>query len=391
MIFAIGGLVALSLRAPDRRAGDLSLLMEPDGKGAWRGLIEDFQQKHPGTRIQLVDAPPATDTREDMYSTSFLSGEAAYDIVYCDVTWTPKFASAGWLLDLSNRLSPAEKDEFLETDLQAGIYGGKLYRIPAFTDAGVLYYREDLVHRPPETFDELVEFSKQFESPARYGFLWQGKQYEGLVTVFLETLWGFGGDWIDAPNRKVVLDNTEALRAIEFLTNTIGTISPPAVTTYTEEDTRVLFENGKSVFLRNWPYVWFLIRQTSRTVGRVGMAPPVHAPGHQSASVLGGWGFAISRFTRNPELAWQFVEFITRPEQLAKIQSQLGRIPARKQLVPPEFSEILKAARPRPAIPEYAQASDILQRWVSAAVTRRVSPEYALAEATRETHALLGQ
>jgi multiple sugar transport system substrate-binding protein len=391
MIFAIGGIVALSLRAPDRRTGDLSLLMEPDGTGAWHELIEEFQQKHPGTRIQFVDAPPATDTREDMYSTSFLSGEAAYDIVYCDVTWTPKFAAAGWLLDLSGRLSPTDKDDFLQADLQAGMYDGKLYRIPAFTDAGVLYYRQDLVQRPPETFDELAELSKRFESPARYGFLWQGKQYEGLIAVFLETLWGFGGEWIDAPNRKVVLDSPEAVQAIDFLRNTVGTISPTAITTYTEEDTRVMFENGKGVFLRNWPYVWFLIQQTSHTVGRVGMAPPVHAPGRTSASVLGGWGFAISRFTRNPELAWQFIEFLTRPEQLAKIQSRLGRIPARKQLVPPKFAEILKGARPRPAIAVYAQASDILQRWVSAAVTRRVTPQEAMQEATRETRLLLGK
>jgi len=391
IICALVGLVALSLRAPDRRVTDLSLLMEPDGTGVWHEVIDDFQQHHPGTRIRLVDGPPATDTREDMYSTSFLSGDSAYDIVYCDVTWTPKFAAAGWLLDLTGRPSATDEADFLEADLRAGMYGGKLYRIPAFTDAGVLYYREDLIDRPPETFDELVELSKRFESSTRYGFLWQGKQYEGLVAVFLETLWGFGGDWIDAPRKKVVLDSPEAVQAVDFLRNSLGTISPPAVTTYIEEDTRILFQNGKSVFLRNWPYVWFLIQRTSRTAGRVGMAPPVHAPGHASASVLGGWGFAISRFTRNPELAWQFVDFVTRPAQLARIQSRLGRIPARKQLVPAEFVPILKTARPRPAIPEYAQASDILQRWVSAGVTARVSSQRAIAEASRETQLLLGE
>ena len=104
-----------------------------------------------------------------------------------------------------------------------------------------------------------------------------------------------------------------------------------------------------------------------------------------------GWGFAISRFTRNPELAWQFVDFVTRPAQLARIQLRLGRIPARKQLVPAEFVPILKTARPRPAIPEYAQASDILQRWVSAGVTARVSSQRAIAEASRETQLLLGE
>lgn len=368
----------------------MSLLMEPDGTGVWRELIGDFEHKHPNVRVQLVEGPPATDTRENMASTSFLSGDAAYDIVYCDVIWTPKFAAAGWLLDVSGRVSSADKEDFLTADLQAGMYHGQLYRIPAFTDAGVLYYRKDLVHQPPTTFDELVALSKQFQSGNRYGYLWQGKQYEGLVTVYLETLWGFGGDWIDADSRQVFLDSPEARQALDFLRGAIGTISPESVTTYTEEETRLLFQNGRSVFLRNWPYVWTLMEKTLRKEDRVGMTPVVHAPGHASAAALGGWGFAISRLTRNPEAAWQLVEFLTRPEQLSKIQSRLGRIPARKKLVPPEFAAIVKSARMRPPIPEYAQASDILQRWLSAALTSRVTSENALSQAARETRLLLG-
>ena len=123
--------------------------------------------------------------------------------------------------------------------------------------------------------------------------------------------------------------------------------------------------------------------------GRVGMAPVVHAPGQRSAATLGGWGFAISKFTRNPEAAWQVVQYLTSRDQLVKIQSRMGRIPARRSLLPPEFAPILESARMRPAIPEYAQASDILQRWLSAALTGRVDPEEALKKAAHETRSLL--
>jgi multiple sugar transport system substrate-binding protein len=84
------------------------------------------------------------------------------------------------------------------------------------------------------------------------------------------------------------------------------------------------------------------------------------------------------------------VEFLTRPEQLLQVRARFGRIPARKSLVPPEFAPILESARMRPPIPEYAQASDILQRWLSAALTGRADPEEALRQAARETRALLG-
>jgi multiple sugar transport system substrate-binding protein len=367
------------------------MLMEPDGTGVWHDLIREFEVLHPNISIRLVEGPPATNTREDMYATSFLSGETAYDVVYGDVIWTPKFAAAGWLLDLTDRLSPSDAEDFLAADLGAGFYEKRLYRIPAFSDAGVLYYRKDLVPRPPETFAELDRLANAFKTNGRWGFLWQGKQFEGLVTVYLEVLWGFGGDWIDAETREVLLDRPQALQALEFLRSTIGAISPASVTTYIEEDTRNLFQNGRSVFLRNWPYVWTLMKESPmRTEDRVGIAPVVHSPGHESAATLGGWGFAISRFTRDPEAAWQFVRFLTRPEQLRKVQLRFGRIPARKSLVPPEFAEILKSARMRPPIPEYAQASDILQRWLSAALTGRLDSERALRNAARETRSLLG-
>jgi multiple sugar transport system substrate-binding protein len=367
------------------------MLMEPDGTGVWRELIEDFHAQHPGIRVRLIEGPPATNTREDMYTTSFLSGAAGYDIVYCDVIWVPKFAAAGWLLDLTDRVSPNDTADFLPADLRAGSYKDRLYRIPAFTDAGILYYRKDLVAQPPATFDDLVRLATEFKREDRWGFLWQGKQFEGLVTVYLEVLWGFGGDWIDADTREVLLDRPEAIRALEFLKNTIGTISPPAVTTYAEEDTRTLFQNGRSVFLRNWPYVWTLLAESPlRREGRVGMIPVVHARDHKSAATLGGWGFAISRFTANPDSAWQLVEFLTRSEQLMKVQSRFGRIPARKSMVPAEFRPILDSARMRPPIPEYAPASDILQRWLSSALTGRTSPEEALKNAARETRSLLG-
>ncbi len=367
------------------------MLMEPDGTGIWHDLIEDFRRQHPDVRVELVEGPPATNAREDMYSTSFLSGDGAYDIVYCDVIWTPKFAAAGWLLDLTNRLSDADREDFLNTDLNASFYKGRLYRIPAFSDAGVLYYRKDLVPHPPETFDDLEKLSRQFMSEERSGFLWQGKQYEGLIAVFMEILWGFGGEWIDAETRDVLIDRPEALQALEFLTRSINTISPSAVTTYTEEDTRILFQNGRAIFMRNWPYVWTLMMQDPSGIkNEVGMTTVVHSAGRPPAASLGGWGFAISRFTKRPEDAWQFVEFLTRAEQLRKVQVRLGRIPARKSLVQPEFAKILEAARMRPPIPEYAQASDILQRWLSAALTGRARPERALHEAARETRLLLG-
>jgi len=382
-------LLFYSVRGPGSGDAGLSVLMEPDGTGTWRDLVAQFNRDYPGSPVRLIEGPPATNSREDLYSTAFLSGEAAYDIIYCDSIWVAKFAAAGWLTDLSARLSAEDRNDFLPVELRAGSYEGKLYRMPAFTDAGVLYYRKDLIQTPPETFEQLLSLARSSQTPDRWGFLWQGKQYEGLVTAFLEILWGFGGDWIDPETREVRIDSPEAIQAVKFLKDTIGGVSPAAVTTYEEEDTRAIFQNGRAVFMRNWPYVWTLIQRSGALKGRVGVTAMVHAPGKASAATLGGWGFAVSRYSKDSERAWQFIEFLTRPAQLLQVQQRQGRIPSRRSMIPAEFLPILAGARMRPPIPEYAQASDILQRWLSGALTGRVSPERAVDEITTETRLLL--
>src|SRR2546426_11895505 len=107
---------------------------------------------------------------------------------------------------------------------------------------------------------------------------------------------------------RIPLDNAEALKALRFLKSSIGTMSPRGVTTYTEEETRNLFQSGRGVFLRNWFYVWTLLeRSDSEVKGKVAFIPMVHGPGGTSAATLGGWGFAVSRLSPNPDAAWEFV------------------------------------------------------------------------------------
>src|SRR5262249_53433972 len=195
-------LLITSLSRPRKSAGaELTVLMEPDGTGVWRDIIERFNTAHPRSPVRLVEVPDPADSREDMYSSAFLAGRSGYDIVYCDVVWVPKFAAAGWLLDLTDRLSAPDRDDFLPADLEGGTHNGRLYRIPAFTDAGLLYYRSDLVRRPPETFQDVVGAASELTNADRTGYLWQGKQYEGLVTNYLEVLWGYGGEWISTDRR----------------------------------------------------------------------------------------------------------------------------------------------------------------------------------------------
>jgi len=375
-----------------------------------QALAQDFEADHPHIRVQVVAGPNATDAVENLYTTSFLMGDSPYDAVFADVVWIPKFAAAGWLQPVGDRLSADELAAFLPADLAAGQYRGELYRVPFRSAMGMLYYRRDLLTAvglaPPETFAELVAAAQaiQTNTDVPWGYVWQGLQYEGLVTNFVEIVAGFGGFWLDADTLKVGLDQPEAVRAVEFMQNLITQgISPPGVTSYLEVDSLRLFEAGQGAFLRNWPYAWGLANgPNSPIAGQVGLKPMVHAPGQTSAACLGGWGFGVSATTPHPEETWEVVRFFaSRPAQKRYVLDH-AYVPSRRDLFTdpdvlqrfPHYQQLLAVAErtvPRPPVGQYAQVSDILQRYLSAALSGQMTAERAMAAAAGETRRVLGQ
>ncbi len=155
----------------------LRFLEAPDTGGGWHAIIDAFEAAHPGIRVELVEGPGDTDTRQSMYTAAFLAGDATYDLAYMDVTWVPAFAAHHWLLPLDDRFPPAEREAFLPGDIRGSTWNGHIYRVPMQADAGLLYYRTDLVPSPPATLDALAAAARRAEAPpARWGYVYQGQQ-----------------------------------------------------------------------------------------------------------------------------------------------------------------------------------------------------------------------
>jgi multiple sugar transport system substrate-binding protein len=279
------------------------MLVAASERDAWAPIGRSFEVAHPGVRVDLVEGPNATDLRENLYTSALLAGDDAFDLVSMDVTWTPKFAAAGWLAPLDEAFPAAETDGLLPEDLAAGRYAGRLYRIPVRTDVGLLYYRRDLLEQahlaPPETFDDLLRIARRLQSPPDlWGYVWQGAQYEGLVCNYLEVLHGHGGFWIETPTLEVGLDRPPALAALDFLrTCRMGPdpISPPGVTTYKEEESRRLFQDGRAAFLRSWPYVWRLAQAAGSRIAGKSACSPWFARRAGKGAVRSGAGASGSR------------------------------------------------------------------------------------------------
>ncbi len=407
-LLSLVGISFLAACSPRQSTGlvELSVLMDADVNGEWHTFIREFEARNPGVHINYVEGPSETNAREDLYVTSLLGGQATYDLIYADVVWIPKFAAAGWLEDLTDRW-PAERwNEFIPAALDGSKYKDRIYRVPQHIDVGMLYYRRDLLEaaheQPPATFDDLLRIAKELQHPDQlWGYVWQGKQYEGLICDFMEVLTGFGGFWVDAATNDVGLDHPEAVRALEWMRDTIHRtgISPPGTTAYMEEESRLVFQGGRAIFLRNWPYVWITSQQAgSAVVGKVGIKPMPAAAGGRPSATLGGWGMCVAKNCPHKDEAFKFCEYISALPQVLRVQASRGSSPALKSYyensadpVQRDLYTVLQTAVVRPRIPQYAQASDILQRYVSAALTDRISPDEAMNSAAKETRLLLRQ
>ena len=243
----------------------------------------------------------------------------------------------------------------------------------------------------------------QAQSPVPWGYLWQGREYEGLVANFVEVLAGYGGFWIDPSTGEVGLDRAAAIAAATFLADTIRAgVSPQLVTSYGETESFNQFLDGQSLFLRSWPYFWQQANESDLALqGQIGLASVVAAADRTPQACRGGWGFGIAQNAAHPEAARRAIAFFTSANAQRQFVLDSGHLPSRTALYDepaivaqyPFFPEVLDALQNhsvfRPQIPQYDQASRILQTHLWQVLVGEATAETAMREAAAETLQLL--
>lgn len=409
LVVQLLGLVAWWVVWPQAQPTRLSFVVPLDEADYWQPLVADFEAENPDIRLQLVEGSYTTDQVKAIYTADLRSGNPQHDLIYMDVVWVPWFASEGWLQDLTGWLTESELAEFLPSEVAAGTYGGRLYRVPFRADVGLMLYDaaalETLEASRPRTFAELTLTAQALRGAdlAPWGYLWQGRAYEGLVANFMEVLHGYGGFWIDPQTGAVGLDQEPAIAAARFLVSTIAQqISPQLVTSYSETESFDQFMAGQGTFLRSWPYFWQEAMQADAGwQGRLGVAPVVAAANQSSQGCRGGWGFALPQNAAHPEAAKRAIAYFTSATVQRAFVLNSGHLPSRADLFTdpdilaryPFFPEVLEMLENdsvfRPQIPEYDQASSILQSHLWQALIGDATPTAAMQAAAEATRSLL--
>ena len=377
---------------------EISWYVGKDATDANKTLVQMFNSRQSRIRVNWQEQPPSTSEQHDKYVSILAAKDPAIDVFALDIPFVPEFASAQWLTPLGDLFDTAELNKnFFGGPLKGATYGGKLWAVPWFNNAAVLFYRKDLLDaagfKPPATYDELVQVATKLRTPdIEAAFTWQGAQYEGGAVDFFEYLWGYGGDFFDDKG-EVVVDRAPGRKALQFMVDMIHTykITPIAVTTWKETEARNVFVQGKAVFERGWIGDYAIANSAgSKIIGKVGITPLPAAPGRKGQSVLGTWNLAISNFSKHKTEAAEFIRFMTSAEAMKIKYLRGGNIPPRPAVFEDAdirkqypyidaLKPIFEQARPRPVRPDYGQISaEAIQPNLAAALTRQKSMTAAL-------------
>ena len=332
-----------------------------------RAAVGRWNKKHPTRRAVSVDLPFAADLQRAELITRLQAGRDDYDVLGLDVVWTAEFARGGYITPLDAVEADLGLDQFLAPALDSARFEGTLWGVPLFSNAGLLYYRTDLVRRVPETWDELAEQARALGREHEIaGFVGQLARYEGLTVNLVEAIWGQGGDLLQGD--RLHLDAAATTRGLAFLRDGLdGGWIPGTARAYDEEQSRQAFQRGQAVFMRNWPYAYDqLTAQDSQVRDDFGVA---RLPG---PGALGGASLAISRFSRKKKTALDFIRFLT-DEQEQRASFEGGGYPAvlssiyenpnvqARQPYTLALRDSIRNARSRPSTPYYGQVTRAIQ------------------------------
>ena len=377
--------------------GPITFAIGKDNSGWLQGVITGWNQGHPSQKVTLLLLPQASNGQLAQLVANLQAKSDLYDVIDMDVIWTAEFASNGWIIPLPQSQFPL--GDFLKPAVDTARYQGRLYAVPDYSNADLLYYRKDILAKagkqPPRTWAQLQQLAKTVAPEyGLYGYAGTFAPYEGLTVNFAAAVQSAGGSILSPEGTKVTVNSAKALQGLEFLVNGFrqGWI-PRVALSYEEESAQNAFASGKFLFLDNWPDVYAALSvpgPQNKVYGKFGIAA-LPGPDGMGSSSLGGANLAISAYSQHQRTALDFIKYMTNltnerqmlekgsfPPVWTRLYTDKSLIRSYPYL--PVLEQAINSARPRPAITNYDQASLAISSTVYEALTQQKQPQQALTE-----------
>jgi trehalose/maltose transport system substrate-binding protein len=366
---------------------------------AEEAAIERFHELCPNITVERIEGSANVQDVLATYLQAFEAESGDLDVIRVDVIMPGQLAEN--LIDLSEYVSEEQLEQYLPALIQNDTVDGRLVALPLRIGFGMLYYRTDLLEEyeleVPQTWEELENAAATIQEGERekgnedfWGFVWQGNAYEGLTCNALEWQVSEGAGNFIAPDGTIQVNNEAAIAAFERAAGWIGTISPPGVTSYQEEDARAVWHAGNAAFMRNWPYAYSTSLESEDIADSFDVAPLPEGASEHSAATLGGWHMGVSRFSEHPDAAAAFVTYFTSAESQKAYALATTSPPAMLHLyddpdiqeaMPFASTDVVAGAEARPSSStkaEYNAASTLYFQAVHSILTGDEDAEIAL-------------
>ena len=381
-------------------------LLWSDTENRHQDLIADFTKT---TGIKVNQTIVQYNERLNKINTA-VQGGGGLDVVQMDTIWTAQFAAAGWVDDLTDRITEAIKKDVPESSLGAVKINGKLYGMPLFNSAKHLFYNSKLLadagyKAPPATLDEFVEQAKATTNADKklWGSVWCWKQAEGLICDWVSIMFTKPGAQILDSAGKAVFNTLGGTEAVEWMTDLLykHKVADPASLEFSETEVQNSLYTGNYALTYNWEGTL----PDGNDPAKSKAAPNVKVsllPGSKevkSSSVNGSEGWAILKVSKNKDAAWKLLEYMASPAWQKKSAVQAGDYPILGSLYSdadlqkgvqdfPIYGEQFKYLAVRPQVASYTQASDIIQKHLHEALLGKTKPKEAMDAAADEVNKL---
>ena len=390
--------------------GPITFVTGKDRSGNLQKQVDAWNAQHAKEQVRVIELPDEpNDQRQQMIQNATTKSDA-YAVLNLDVVWTAEFAANRWLAELPK--DKIDLSKMLPATITTGQYRDRLYAVPSTSDAGMLYYREDLLKKagisaPPKTYDEMwTDCEKVKKLPGAKDidcFFTEVNKTESLTISAVEAIASAGGSIIGADG-KPSLNTPQAKQGVEFLVNAKKEHMPKEAVTLDTEGGRRYFQSGKLVFQRQWPYQYALANSddgSSKVAGKFAVAP-LPGPTGPGAANLGGHNLGISAFAKNKATSLDFIRYLTgeqsqRANLLATSQAPtlaaLYDDPEMVKKFPylPVLKEAITNAKPRPVAVKYGDVTAAIQGEMYDAVTGKKPVDQALTDLQAKLQPLTAQ